>query len=296
MCRMELDYIKLKAIKPAIAGYIRQSQSLLKISVVPDEKEVHDIRVLMKKSRAALKLVGPQLEIGSYNRDFLAFREVGRVMCSWRETSVQRKTLKELRKENPDIFLQLQDKENLAALCRKTDLIPEMSEETKALLELINDLLNKTGYRLRFQTMNKIDPRLLIKELELTYNAVADIYLRCRYKPKPDKLHELRKRAKDFLYQLYFFRPLNPSIIKELEKRLDLMTRNLGKFNDLTQLVRELGYLYPDNSNPPALNELIIKIREKQDGYLAKVWPTACRVFCPGQKLVNILGFKLLVI
>jgi DNA modification methylase len=74
------------------------------------------------------------------------------------------------------------------------------------------------------------------------------------------------------------------------------MTRNLGKFNDLTQLVRELDYIYPDNTNPPALNELMIKIREKQDDYLAKVWPSAYRVFCPGQKLVNILGFKLLVI
>jgi CHAD domain-containing protein len=293
---MELDYVKLKAIKPVIAGYIKQSQSLLKISVVPDEKEVHDIRVLMKKSRAALKLAGPQLDTGSYNRDFLAFREVGRIMCSWRETSVHRKTLKELRKENPDIFLRLQDNEKLDALCRKTELIQEMSEETKALLELINDLLKKTGYRLRFQTMNKIDPQLLIKELDLTYNTVTDIYLGCRYNPKPDKLHEFRKRAKDFLYQLSFFRPLNPSIIKALEKRLDLMTRNLGKFNDLTQLVRELNYIYPDNTNPPALNELMIRIREKQDGYLAKVWPSAYKVFCPGQKLVNILGFKLLVI
>ena len=46
---MELDYVKLKDLKPAMAGYIRESQALLKRSAVPDEKAVHDIRVLMKK-------------------------------------------------------------------------------------------------------------------------------------------------------------------------------------------------------------------------------------------------------
>jgi DNA modification methylase len=46
----------------------------------------------------------------------------------------------------------------------------------------------------------------------------------------------------------------------------------------------------------PAMDELAIKFREAQDKYLSKVWPAAYQVFCPGQKLVNILGFKLLVI
>jgi hypothetical protein len=44
------------------------------------------------------------------------------------------------------------------------------------------------------------------------------------------------------------------------------------------------------------MDELIIILREAQDRYLAKVWPTAYQIFCPGKKLVNILGFKLLVI
>ncbi len=60
---MELDYVKLKPIKPALAGYIRESQILLKKSVIPDEKTVHDIRVLMKKSRALLKLVSSHSSI-----------------------------------------------------------------------------------------------------------------------------------------------------------------------------------------------------------------------------------------
>jgi hypothetical protein len=74
------------------------------------------------------------------------------------------------------------------------------------------------------------------------------------------------------------------------------MTQNLGKFNDLTQLIKTLGYNYKMNENLPAMDELIVKIRGVQDRYLAKVWPSAYQVFCPGKKLVNVLGFKLLVI
>jgi CHAD domain-containing protein len=293
---MELDYVKLKEIKPALTGYIRESQSLLKASSIPDEKAVHDIRVLMKKSRAVMKLAGSQLDRESYNRDYFAFRDVGRIMRLWRETSVQRKTLKDLRKECPDVFSRLRENAKIIDLLRKTESGNEMSEEKNANLNQIGDLLNRAGFRIRFQTMNKLDPGVLIKELELTYSGVVDVYLTCRNNPKPGNLHEFRKKAKDFLYQLYFFRPLNPSVVKALEKRLDNMTQNLGKFNDLTQLIITLGYRYPNDSNLSSLDELIIKIREKQDRYLAKVWPTAYKIFCPGQKLVNVLGFKLLVI
>jgi hypothetical protein len=170
------------------------------------------------------------------------------------------------------------------------------SDEVVNGIEKISDILSRTGYRIRFQSMNKIDPQLLIKELELSYQKVTNIYLSCRYNPKPEKLHEFRKRAKDFLYQLYFFRPLNPSIIKALEKKLDVLTQNLGRYNDHTQLVRYLDYNCGDSKNHPSIDELIIKIREKQDRYLSKVWPPAYKIFCPGQRLINILGFKLLVI
>jgi CHAD domain-containing protein len=293
---MELDYVKLKEIKPALAGYIRESQLLLKKSAILDEKAVHDVRVLMKKSRALLKLIAPQLVETYDDRNITSLREVGRIMSSWRETSVQRKTLKELRKKYPAIFSHLNENPTLKLLLEKHKPVTEGTEELKVALEQIDTLLTNTGYRVRFQSMNKIDPRLLIKELEISYNEVMEIYLSCRNNLKPLMLHKFRKKAKDFLFQLYIFRPLNPAVIKNLEKKLDSMTQNLGKFNDLTQIIKALEYNYKDGTNLPALNELIIKFREAQDGYLFKVWPTAYHVFCPGQKLVNVLGFKLLVI
>jgi CHAD domain-containing protein len=293
---MELDYVKLKEIKPAVAGYIRESQALLKSAAIPGVKEVHDIRVLMKKSRAVLKLISPQMENTYNDRNIADLQEVGKKMSSWRETTVNRKLLREFRKDYPAIFTQLNENERLLQLLEKPESITEAGEEKISAVEQIDFLLNRASYRLRFQSLNTIDPQLLLKELESTYKRVMDIYVLCRNNTKPESLHNFRKKSKDFLYQLTIFRPLNPSVIKALEKRLDTLTQNLGRYNDLAQLINSLGYDYKESSNPPAMNELIIKIREAQDRYLTRVWPSAFKIFCPGQKLVNVIGFKLLVI
>ena len=293
---MEPDYIRLKEIKPALAGYISASQTLLKRDPVPDDEVIHDVRVIMKKARAALKLVAPQLDKEYLTRDIEALREVGRKMCAWRETSVLRKNLRDLKKEFPEIFFQLAADEKINSILKKTHAVKESEEVLKEESGKIIELLRKSAFRIRFQSMNKLDPKLLMTELENTYSVVADIYISCRNNPKPDKLHEFRKKAKDFLYQLCFFRPLNPSVIKTLEKRLDNLAQNLGRYNDLTQLVRSLDYEYSVNKYMPAMDELVIRIREKQDGYLSKIWPAAYKIFCPGKKLINLLGFKMLVI
>ena len=91
---MELDYVKLKDIKSALSGYFGDSQPLLKKSASPDEEAVHDIRVLLKKAKAAVRLLGSQVDDEIFIKENVAYREIGRMMASWRDTFVQRKTLK----------------------------------------------------------------------------------------------------------------------------------------------------------------------------------------------------------
>lgn len=291
------NYVKLKDVKPALSGYIREAQSMLRNDAVPDEKVVHDFRVLMKKSRAVMKLVKGQIDEPTFNREYSTFREAGRKMQEWRETSVHRKILKYLRKKHPDIFTGLQDHEKINLLLRKPDTVPILSPETRENLEYIKELLYKSGYRLRFQTMNSLDPHLLLKELEVTYINVSKCFLTARNNLKPSNLHEFRKKTKDLLYQLYFFRPLKPKMIRDLENRLEILAQNLGRYNDLAVLIKTIGYIYSGSKEPYyPLDELAVVIRNEQDRYLSKVWPDASRIFCPGQTLTNLLGYKILVI
>jgi CHAD domain-containing protein len=293
---MELDYVKLKEIKPALSGYISESQKLLKRSESPDEDAVHDIRVFMKKARAAVRLLNTQIGDELFVKENPAYREIGQLMATWRETSVQRKTLKALKKENPELFMRLNDNEKVQAFLRKPDADPEIDETIKTKVAHIDDLLNKASYRLRFYSLDNLNPQLLLKELEKTYITVSENYLKCRSNPKPACLHEFRKRTKDFLYQLYFFRPLNPVIIKALEKKLYQITLNLGKYNDLAQIIASLEIKAGSAENAAPADELFVVIKNKQDLYLQKVWPQAYKIFCPGQKLINLLGFRLLLI
>jgi CHAD domain-containing protein len=293
---MEPDYIKLKDIKPALSGYLRKAESLAKNPAFPDEKGVHDLRVLMKKARAVLRLTAPQMDQEFSEREIKSLRDVGRKMSLLRESVIIRKTLKDIKKDHPGVFAGLEENETLNQILRKPDAEIIPSEPDELNIEKIREILNKSGFRIRFEPMAGLDPQLLLKGLEMTYNRVTNNYLICRNKPKQSTLHEFRKSSKDLLYQLWFFRPLNPSAIKAIEKRLDAMTQNLGKYNNLAQLIKSIGYNYEYTANQPAMDELAVIIREEQDRYLSRVWPAAHKLFCPGQKLVNILGFKLLFI
>lgn len=292
---IEPDYVKLKEIKPVLAGYIREAQLLLRRSPVPDEEAVHDIRVLMKKSRAVMKLIRSQIDKQTFDREYAAYREVGRLMCAWREDSVHRKTLKYLKKKKSQLFLILKNNEKIESLMNKPVSIAMPPKDIRDNLEKIEDLLNKTGYRIRFRNMDNLDPKQLLEQLDKSYNIVVDKYLNSRNYTKPENLHEFRKKTKDFLYQLYFFRSLNPTTVKALEKKMDLLAQNLGKYNDFAQIVTVLGYKYSGKQKSPPLDELVLTIREEQDKYLSRVWPAAYKIFSPGKNLINLLGFRILM-
>jgi len=290
------DQIKIKEIKPALSGYIAESLRLLKRNQFPDEDAVHDIRVLMKKSRAVMKLISAQVDPDFYNREYGAFRDAGRILASWRENSVLRKTLKAVRKSNRELFGRLAGNPRLEEIMRKPEIPAGNDVEGKKKISKLENILRKSSYRIRFYNLNSLNVVRLLQELDKTYINLAELYLSCRNKPKPAKLHTLRKRTKDFLYQLNFFRPLNPPVIKNIEKKLDGIAQNLGKYNDITQIINTLEYQYGNPENPPELDELIAVLKGIQDQYLIKVWPVALNLFRPGQKLQSLLGFKLLII
>ncbi len=68
---------------------------------------IHDVRVLMKKSRATLKLLKSQIDEESFNKEYSALEGSGKNDETWRETSVHRKTLKDLKKRYPEMFSHL---------------------------------------------------------------------------------------------------------------------------------------------------------------------------------------------
>ncbi|MFN8240937.1 MAG: CHAD domain-containing protein [Bacteroidales bacterium] len=290
---MVLETVKLKEIKPVLASYIHDALVLIDTQKAIGEEEVHDTRVLMKKSRAALKLVRPQIDSETFEKEYGSCREAGRLLADSRENSVYRKTLRNLRKGNPELFDKLSTNEKLNQIIG--DNPSESTQDSAGPFTGAVELLKKSAFRLRFVTVQNNDPYLLLRELEKTFDSVSTVYIDCREKPRPAKMHRLRKRVKELLYQLYFFRPLNPQGIKNVEKKLDDLAQDLGKYNDLVQLEKVLGFRPSDQELPPEVRELAVIIKNRQDHYLADVWPAAHKLFFPGQKLASLLGFRILV-
>jgi CHAD domain-containing protein len=277
-------------IKPSLTRYLSDSLVLLGQQPVPGDKAIHDVRVLMKKYRAAIKLVSPVLDEETYRREYLAGRETGRMLCTWRETSVLRKTVKSLKKENPGLFMKLWDNETIQNLLRKPYTTWEAAGEQARSVTDISTILRRALYRIRFLSLGNPDVHQLLQQLNQNYLTAAKSYLDCRNNPKPVLLHEFRKKSKTFLYQLCYFRHLNPQAVRSLEKRLDVLTQNLGRYNDLAQIISITGYRYGDPGNSAVTDELAVVIRDRQDTYLSKVWPSAFRIFSPGKSLHDLLG------
>ena len=166
----------------------------------------------------------------------------------------------------------------------------DLNEDIMVSLKEVIRLLNETASGILFEPMINLEPVHLFKELENSYTIVAHNYLLSRNDPELSIVHEFRKKSKDFLYQLSFFRQINPSVIIKLEKKLERMTGDLGKYNDLSLFLRMTGYKYKRNTNDPALDELAVIIRDKQDEYLSKVWPVAYEIFGPLMELDKVLG------
>lgn len=279
-------------IKASMLDCINGSLILLSRKPLPDGNAIHDIRVLMKRHRAAVRLVKPLLEESVYSREYMAGRETGRLLSSWRESGVMRKSMKALKKDHPVLFTKLWDNQTVQSLLRKPYSTWEEAGLQAKTVGQVTEQLTKARYRLRFLSLSEPDFRLLLEELGKSYTVAARAYLDCRNITKPSLLHEFRKKSKTLMYQLDYFRHLNPAAVKALEKRLDTLTRNLGKYNDLDQILGILGYKYRDAANSDVDDELAIVIRDRQDSYLRKVWPAAYRIFTPGKKLQDLLDIS----
>ncbi|HBC77633.1 MAG TPA: hypothetical protein DCZ51_03330, partial [Bacteroidales bacterium] len=176
---MTESHFNLINIKPVLCGYIEEAQQIL-IPGVPDEKVIHDVRVLMKKSRASVKLLKTQTDEAIFIREYSAFREVGRIMSGWRENSVHWKLLKDLKRRFPELFSRLKDNENINLLISIKQLRNEPSPEMKNDFEKVIGILHKAAFRIRFRAMNNPDQKLIREEIEKTFENVSACFLKAR--------------------------------------------------------------------------------------------------------------------
>jgi CHAD domain-containing protein len=288
------DLISIPGIKQSLSTFVSEAASLVGKGDLISDSDIHDARVSLKKARAILKLIRSQVQDDFFKREYETFRKSGRALCDLRESTVHRKLLKELKKKSPVVFRNL-DNELVEKLIKKPEKSEGMAAETLKSLDGIATSLQKSVYRIRFEPLGNLKQAGLLRDLGSTWSEVRNDYLGCRMDSSVKKIHEFRKRAKDFMYQLAFFKPYNPSQVKSVQKKSDVMTRGLGRHHDLAVLLKAIDYK-STSGNSPYFDELAILIKGEQDRVLAKVWPLAYGLFGPSSVLEDKLGVKVLIL
>lgn len=289
---MPAEKTRQTSVKSFLCGYIREAEEMLDPYHIPDEKCVHDVRVLLKKARASLKLLEALFDVKSFEREYAALREAGKLMGSWRESSVNRKLLRGYKKKYPDIFADLEGNEKIEALMAAVakDNLP--GQNTGKELEKIISLLHKSLYRIRFHRLEEESDGQLFSGFTVSYEIVSAYYMNARFSPKNSNLHNFRKKTKDFLYQLFYFREPDPQSVRRLEKKVESLARLLGKYNDNAVLLGAIGHRFNTGKSPDCLDLLAVRIKQEQDRYLNKIWPLAFSLFRPGLKPGDLPGLR----
>lgn len=291
MTKSAASHSETEGFKPVLSGYIDEARAMIQPGRLPGERVIHDVRVLMKKARAALKLLRTSLDEESFRREYTAFRQTGRIMSSWRESTVHSKLLRDFRKRHPALFSRIRDEKVIRAILEVHEDPAYLAGNIREGLIKIREILHRSSCRIRFINMHELDPGVIREELEKSFLLVSDCWLKARHNPRDVNIHEFRKKTKDLLYQLFFFRHLNPKAVRILEKKLDSLAQDLGKYNDYSVLLRSIEYKYTSGRENPAMDEFAVVIRQEQDRYLGRIWPAAYRIFKPGLTLRDIPGF-----
>jgi CHAD domain-containing protein len=199
------------------------------------------VRKSLKKVRAVLRLVRPEIGEAAYRAENICFRDTARPLTEVRDAKILVETLDHLTghfKEHvagrsfEDVRKALQT--NLRAVRRR------VLDEQDA-FAVAADVLRQARERVKDWADVPNKWSALGPGLEEVYRRAGAAFDNACADPTVEKLHEWRKQAKYLRYQLEVLRPLWPERMEELAGEADRMGELLGDDHDLAMLRQALA-------------------------------------------------------
>lgn len=201
---------------------------------------VHGARKDLKKLRAIVKLVRPELGEDRYRAENERYRDAGRLLSASRDAEVKRLTLEALRERFPHA-LEPGDEEWLDALREERDLAVETAREGAATsLGQAIAMVKRGSAQIAAWPLETDSWKLVGPGIERTYRRGRRAMRRSKEDPEPATMHEWRKRAKDLWYQLRVLQPAVPGRFSEKLDQAKQLAEALGDHHDLALLRDDL--------------------------------------------------------
>lgn len=193
---------------------------------------VHEVRKLLKKLRALVRMVRDSLGEATYKEANVNFRDAGRLLSDARDQYVLKQCLAELKERyspylKVKVFrsvasrLQSRHKEEMQALRSGDPAFEKVDQELAAMQDVV------AGWELPgsgFDLMEASISRVYKRGREALQEVLAD--------PDPEKFHEWRKRVKYLYYQFGYLQQLWPMRMENTEEALSQLSDLLGKDHD----------------------------------------------------------------
>lgn len=203
------------------------------------DEHIHECRQHLKRVRAVLRLIAPEIGRGKFRKIDDAARAIAQGLAAARDSAALQESYDALlRKVEPAARAPFE--ERLLALSGR--LFPveqraaEASDAAFAQREPLAALRSEVE-RLRFEST----------DFELVREGFRDSFARARRalaradaEPTGERLHSLRTQAKRFQNQLALFEPLWPRVLRVQRAEITRMTEALGADHDLSLLEAKL--------------------------------------------------------
>jgi len=207
----------------------------------PPDEVVHEARKCLKKLRAVLRLVRPQIREKTYRAENITFRDAARPLTEVRDAKALIEALDKLVECSKEQIGARSFGDIRKALEANLDAVRRQVLDEQSAFSVVGDVVSRARERVKDWTAVPNRWLAIGKGLEDTYRRAAAAYKVAVADTSAETLHEWRKQAKYLRYQLEMLQPLSPQHLEELANKADEMGELLGDDHDLAVLRQMLN-------------------------------------------------------
>lgn len=257
-------------IAPACAALSRRGKG-------DRDEDIHEARKSLKKVRALLRLVQPELR-DAYGDENKRLRNIGRKLSKFRDSGAVIEVFDNLKEHFPDEWKARQ----LDPIRRKLAARKQLAEANTGIHESLATIgvsLCKAGDRVKAWPLQTDGFPAIERGLEKAFRNGRTAFARVRKNPRPENYHEWRKRVKDHWYHVRLLEHLWTDVMQAYEKSLKDLETWLGDDHNLV-LLRETIVAGRESFGKKAEIDLLLHLIDKYQKELrAKAESIGTRVY-----------------
>ena len=222
---------------------------------------VHDARKRLKMLRALVRLVRDPLGPTRYVAETRSYRAAGRRLSAVRDADVLLSTLKALTKE-------LGREHQGAVGSIRTHLTRQRTQHRSALTEtaaFVRRTLHTARGRIDRWSLESLSVGDLLDGFSKSYERGRRAFHAALADPEDERMHEWRKRAKDFWYHLRLLREAWPGMTEGWTAEAHRLADLIGDDHDFAVLVQSITNLPEDARPVPDLDHVKSAVRERRE-------------------------------